>query len=268
MGDVKGSEARRSFLQSPRLLSVGMFLLVLVAASCATRTEVIPSLTTATQECALTLDEDTLARLTLSMEPSIEMRLGERRELSVGVLECCTYLEPVDACVTWSVEPSQGASISPEGELFIDPSTPSGTIFRVTADVEDGRHQVSIDVHAYDPSQNPLVRRWQEDAQLVCGSQGEAIPREPIGELRFYADGRVDVTWMPFETYVDYWGTYTFSKDGSIELVITGGNYVPDDFDGTGKFVIDEEGYLVLEDMWLGSPEERGDTVNCGHRFR
>ena len=43
---------------------------------------------------------------------------------------------------------------------------------------------------------------------------------------------------------------------------------IPDDFDGTGKFVIDEEGYLVLEDVWLGSPEDGGDMVNCGHRFR
>jgi hypothetical protein len=31
---------------------------------------------------------------------------------------------------------------------------------------------------------------------------------------------------------------------------------IPDDFDGTGKFIIDEEGYLVLEDVGLGSPEE------------
>lgn len=246
----------------------GISLLVILVSSCSTGIDVIPSPGTATPECSITLDEDTLARLRLSLYPSIEMRPGERRELSVGVIECCTFLEPVDACITWAVEPGEGAVISPDGELIIDPSTSSGAVFRVTADVEDGRQQVSADVYVYDPAVNPLVGTWHEKAQMACGSQAEVTPDEPIEELKFFADGRVNVTWAPFETYVDYWGTYTFSEDGSIELSITGGNYMPDDFDGTGRFTIDEEGHLVLENMWLGSPKDRGDTANCGHRFR
>jgi hypothetical protein len=246
----------------------GVSLLVLLVSSCSTGIDVIPSAGTAVPECSITLDEDILARLSLSLYPSIEMRPGESRELSVGVIECCMFLDPVDACTTWSVEPSEGATISPDGELTIDPTTPGGAVFRVTADVEDGRQQVSADVTVYDPAENPLVGTWHEEAQVACGSQAEVAPEKPIQELRFFADGRVNVTWAPFETYVDYSGTYTFSEDGSIELSIAGGNYTPDDLDGTGRFTIDEEGCLVLEDMWLGSPEDGGDTTNCGHRFR
>jgi hypothetical protein len=247
----------------------GTSLLVLLVSSCSTGVDAIPSPGAATPECSITLDEDTLARLSLALYPTIEMRPGERRELVVGVIECCMFLEPVDACVTWSVEPSEGATVSPDGELTIDPSTPNGAVFRVTADVEDGRQQVSADVYVYDPAENPLVgKTWSEKAQLACGSQAEVAPDRPIQELKFFADGRVSVTWAPFETYVDYWGTYTLFEDGSVELSMTGGNYTPDDFDGTGRFTIDEEGHLVLENVWLGSPEDGGDAANCGHRFR
>jgi hypothetical protein len=262
---------RYSFAQCLKLLPAGMLSLVFVVSSCAIVTDVTPSPTTATgaptRECTFTVSEDDLARLTLSLQPSIGMRPGEKRKMTVGVIECCTFLKPIDACVTWSVEPDDGAIIGPDGELSIDSSTPGGTVLRVTADVEDGRRQISIDVHVYDPAQNPLIGTWREEAQIVCEGEDEVIPHEPIEELRFFADGRVNVTWTPFETYVDYWGTYTFSDDGAIELVITDGNYIPDDFDGTGRFTISEEGSLLLKDMWLGSPQYGEDAANCGHRF-
>jgi hypothetical protein len=193
----------------------------------------------ARQKCSIVLDKDTLSSLRLSLKPSIEMRPGETQTMSVGVVECCTYLEPVDACVAWSIEPEQGAAISSDGEPTIDSSTPGGTVFTVTADVENGRRMVSTEVHVYDFAQNPLVGAWHEATQIVCGSQQEIIPATSIRELRFFADGRVNVTWAPFETYVDYWGT----------------------------LVIDQNGQLLLQDMWLGNPQEERDSANCGHRF-
>lgn len=117
------------------------------------------------------------------------------------------------------------------------------------------------------PPTSPIVGTWREAAQIECGSGREVPPDEPIQELRFFADGKVDVTWMPFETYVDYWGTYRLAEDGSIELDITGGNYVPEDIDGQGRYVLDQEGQLILEELWLGSPMVGAQTVNCGHRF-
>jgi hypothetical protein len=102
----------------------------------------------------------------------------------------------------------------------------------------------------------------------VCGRGTEIIPEELIGELRFGADGTFAVTWMPFEIYVDYRGTYAYDLTwGTLDLVVEGGSYVPDDVDGSGSFSVDEEGRLILRDMWLGSPRGVTDPPDCGHRF-
>jgi hypothetical protein len=219
------------------------------------------------RECPNVLDEDTLSRLQLSLIAGIEMQPGETRNMTVGTGVCCVYFEPVDACVTWSVEPGEAATISESGELTIGSSTAHGTVLTVTADVENGRRLISDEVYVYDLAQNPLVGNWHEAAQFTCGDQQEVMPNQPIQELKFHADGKVDVTWMPFEVYIDYWGTYKVSGDGSIELTITSGAYVPDDLDGTGRYAIDEDGQLILQDMWLGSPQGGGDVAHCGHRF-
>lgn len=223
-------------------------------------------------ECTVVLDEDTLERLTLSMNPleqTVQMHPGETHAFSLGVIECCYILEPVEACATWSVEPTLGASIDPQSGVFaVDQGTPSGSVFTVSADVENGRRVVSIEVHVYTLEDNPFVGLWREEAQLACGTGEEVVPEKPIGELRFGADGRFAVTWMPFEIYVDYRATYAFDLDqGTLDLSIAGGSYVPDDVDGSGFFSLDEEGHLILRDMWLGSPWGETGSANCGHRF-
>jgi hypothetical protein len=219
--------------------------------------------------CGDILDEDTLNRLRLSMDPSIEMRPGETREFSVGVVECCYVFEPVDACVTWSVDPADGATIDADtGRFAVAPDTLSGEVFTVSADVEEGRRLVSVEVYVYTPEADPLVGIWQEQAQLACGTFEDLEPEERIGELRFSADGTFSVTWTPFEIYEDYWGSYQYAaEEGSLELTIEGGNYVPDDVDGSGTCLIDEQGHLLLKDMWLGSPYGSSSVTHCGHRF-
>jgi hypothetical protein len=215
------------------------------------------------------LDQNTLESLTLSMEYTLAMQPGESHAFSLGVVECCYFFEPLDACATWSVVPTAGASIdSQTGVLTVDATTPSGSVFRVSADVEDGRRVVSIEVHIFTPDANPLVGTWTEEAQFTCGTGEEVVPDEAIGELRFWADGRFAVTWFPFEVYYDYWGTYTYDlADGTIDLVVTGGNYVPDYVDGGGLFSFDEQGRLILSDIWLGSSHGETGPANCGHRF-
>jgi hypothetical protein len=219
--------------------------------------------------CRGQLDEETLSRLSLVMGDSLQLQPGETWELSPGVVECCYVFEPVDACATWSVSPSDGASIDAETGVFtVDPTTPSGTVFTVTADVENGRRLVSAEVYVYTPEANPLVGVWREEAQFACGSDEEIVPEERIGELVFGADESFSVTWYPFEIYKDYWGTYTFDRyQGTLELTGAYGNYVPDDLDGSGSWAIDEQGRLILKDLWLGSPMDSSVIANCGHRF-
>lgn len=219
--------------------------------------------------CRGRLDEDTLSRLRLVMGDTLQLQPGETWEFSPGVVECCYVFEPVDACATWSVSPTDGATVDPEtGVLSVDPGTASGTVFTVTADVENGRRLVSTQVYIYTPEANPLVGVWREEGQLACGNDEEIVPEERIGELVFGADETFSVTWHPFEIYKDYWGTYTLDlNEGALDLAGAEGSYLPQDLDGSGSWAIDEQGRLVLKDMWLGSPQGSSEPANCGHRF-
>jgi hypothetical protein len=196
-----------------------------------------------------------------------EAKPGESLDLSVGAIECCYLKMPVEACVTYSVSPAEGATIDAAGALSIAGDVEPGTVFTVTADVEDGRKVLTTEVFVYTPESNPFVGIWHEVAQLPCGGGAEVAPEMAIQELWFRASGEVQVTWFPFEVYFDYWSDYTYDlQTGDLEITPTGGNYVPADVEGVGTFKL-EGNQLVLEDMWLGSPQNGMTPANCGHRF-
>jgi Tfp pilus assembly protein PilF len=224
--------------------------------------------------CAACEDE-LLNRLTISgslMSTTLQMQPGETQMLSLGLVECCYYFEPVPVSATWLVEPNAGATINAAtGELTIDGDTPSGSIFTVRANIENGRHIVTVEVHVYTPAAKPLVGSWSEDVQLACDTVTEISPIVPIGELVFRADGTFSVTWMPFEIYKDYWGIYTYDPaQTTLVLSIEGGNYIPNDLDLSGTVEIDASSRLVLSEMWLGSPQSATivDHEACQQRFR
>jgi hypothetical protein len=219
--------------------------------------------------CEAPLDEETLATLRLGFEHNLAMRPGQVRTIHLGVVECCYLFEPIAACATFAVSPDDLATIDPTtGELEIHATASHGDVVTVTADVEDGRHQVTIDIHVYTPEENPLFGYWREAALLSC-DDGEELPyHDRIEELRFRADGTVLVTWLPFEIYVDYWADYTYDlADGSLALQVNGGNYVPTDVGEAGTFSIDAEGRLILEDLWLGTASGSTADPACGHVF-
>ncbi len=117
---------------------------------------------------------------------------------------------------------------------------------------------------------NPFARhsRWGEATQFTCTTQTEVVPADPIAELIFRYDGTFTVTWHPFERYVDYGGTYTYDvQQSTLNLIVTGGNYIPPDFHGSGSFSFDSEGRLILRGIWLGSPRDTKGSANCGHSF-
>ena len=222
-------------------------------------------------DCPAPLSEEALASLELSVNDFITLPPGASREMTLGQLECCFVLEPVDACVDWSVTPALvGAHIDGKsGLLTIDPEAASGSHYVVTAIVEGGRAVRSLDVYVVDSQQNPLIGARTEVAQLDCEGGSESLSDSGIGELYFRADGTYSVTWDPFETYKDYWGEYSFDlESGALSLSQTGGNYLPIDFDGEGQFRIDANADLILESIWMGSPMEAAKAPSCGYRFR
>jgi len=230
------------------------------------------------------IDDETLAQLTIvllapgssrdsfpvdSLVSAPQMQPGQSAAPTLGVFECCHFFTPVDVRARWSITPPDGASVDPaSGLLTIDSGTPSGSVFTLRADIENGRRIIAIEIRVFTPESDPLVGYWGEVEQRACGTSAVIVPEAPIEELIINADGTFTVTWFPFETYKDYWGTYTFDPEqGTLELVIEYGNYVPDDFDGIGQFSFDERGHLILTDIWMGSPPQITTERACGHVF-
>lgn len=220
--------------------------------------------------CTDPLDEETLNRLTLTFFPGVvQLTPGQSHAFQIGVVECCYTFEPIDACATWSVEPTQGAEITQDGVLSIAPDVVNGTVYTVRADVENGRRILTAEVWIYTHEANPFVGTYREVAQFDCQNGAEFVPTETIGELMFMANGEFALTWWPFEVYVDYWGTYTYDlQTGAFAIAITGGNYIPSDVDGQGTFLFDTNGDLLLHDLYLGSASGSSDPPGCGHRFQ
>lgn len=194
---------------------------------------------------------------------------GTTTDFDLAIEECCYFIVEVETAAVWSVSSTEGVSIDPQtGELTIDSDVAVGTRIDVSVDVENGRRIVTATITVTDIASNPLIGEWHEIAQLTCDTGERVDVEEAIGELIFEANGEFSVTWFPFEVYVDYVGTYDFSQSGDLTLFGRSVNYFPPIFDGEGTFSIDDEGNLVLEDIWLGIPPSgSGAAVNCGHVF-
>jgi hypothetical protein len=193
--------------------------------------------------------------------------VGGSTQVSVA-LQAAGPPYPIDVCVTWSIAPADMASIGADGVVTVPASTPPGTVLDVTADVEDGRRILTTQLTTYESVQASIVGLWTEVSQSPCGGGPLIDPEQVIYELQFVDTGDVRVTWQPFELYVDYWGTWTYDESsGALSIAVTGGNYVPDDLDTDGTATLNEDGQLVLTDMWLGTPIDGSAPAACGHVF-
>ncbi|HEX2189180.1 MAG TPA: hypothetical protein VHG51_09805 [Longimicrobiaceae bacterium] len=154
----------------------------------------------------------------------------------------------------WSLGGDAPATIDARsGLLRIAPDAPDGARFAVSARVGD--RVATAEVRVVDPARNPLVGTWSQAGETPCtGADSASPPAEPVRELRFRGDGRFGVTWVPFESYTDYWGTYDFDPaNGVLRLRVEHGNFVPDDLDLEGRAELAGPGVLYLSEVWLGS---------------
>ncbi|NRB38119.1 MAG: hypothetical protein HRU20_06575 [Pseudomonadales bacterium] len=129
-----------------------------------------------------------------------------------------------------------------------------------------------------EPFKNQFSGAWHQTAKLDCGSY-ERIIADDIRELVFRVEGstatpeyRFTLTYTPFETYVDYWGSYAFDEESqAISFVADAGNYIPEDIqldNGTYTLITLESGISELEirDMSFGGHGEP-DLTLCGYVF-
>jgi hypothetical protein len=227
--------------------------------------------------CTLpTLDELTAGQLYIDAGPFPDVARGQGRQLRLATAPA-GVTEVVEACVTWSIAPpgggvaagaSLGATIGATGYLRIDDDAEIGASVVVTADVEDGRRVLELEVMIYEPVVSPILGVWSETLRLPCDGGDPFAPVNPVGELMFFDNSDFRVTWTPFEAYVDYWGSFVHDPaSGAITLSITGGNATPSDFDGVGFATVTGAGALELAEMFLGSAPGRTPSPACGHRF-
>jgi hypothetical protein len=217
-----------------------------------------------------TIDEEKLNRLEISIGKSGQAQPGDRMELQVGTTECCYVFQPVKIKTRWSIDPQTGARINPTtGVLEIAANVDSGTIYTITADLQNGQKTLTAQLQIYTPQANPLVGVWHESKQIDCHTMAasELIGESSLRELVFKADGTFQATFTPFEIYHDYWGNYTFDPEkGMLQLTVVSGNFTPENMDLQGGYQIDETGALVLKNIWLGRREE-AIPAGCGHIF-
>jgi hypothetical protein len=212
------------------------------------------------------VDETTLGQLFIYNPSSSFVPAGAPTQLSLAWIEF-GFPTQVEACVAWSIDPVDGVTIDADGLLTVEASVSAGTIVSVTADVEDGRRILTSDFEVYVPLEYEILGYWSEVQQLPCDGGMPFAPEPIIPELVFRDTGEFTVTWTPFETYIDYWGTFTYDEgSGALVLTVEGGNYVPPDVEGEGTATI-VDSQLVLEDLWLGVAQNPVTPVACGHVF-
>ena len=158
------------------------------------------------------------------------------------------------SCASWSVDPPAYLSMDgATGILTTSEIAPDGHPFVVIANFQNGRRLIAGRGLVVRPELHPLLGVWTETSRFACGS-GQPISNDPrMRELVFRADGTFTVTLEPFEVYIDYRGKYIADYEtGRLTLQVTSGNQVFDEFEGYGRFRIDESGRLVVTGLSFG----------------
>jgi len=107
-------------------------------------------------------------------------------------------------------------------------------------------------------AQPAFVGMWHQGESDCAGA-------EPVRELIFTANGHYSVTWLPFETYKDYWGAWRYdARTRVLTLTVDGGNRIPTDAVLSGEVSADAH-QLTLGVISLGSPRE---GARCMTAFR
>ena len=168
------------------------------------------------------------------------------------------YRDLPDECLSdWSIE---GAAMlaADHRSLTIRADAPPGSEIVLRFKVRGEPVVARLSVVARDAV--VLTGRWSQQAAEGCENL------EPVRELEFSPD-RFAVTFLPFESYKDYWGTYRFDPaTGALRLSVEGGNSTPPglDLEGVARF---ENGRLILENMFLGDRAGRVAEGSCRYRF-
>jgi len=163
---------------------------------------------------------------------------------TVDIAPAGTRALPLHCTSGWTV--TGAARLSEDRTtLVIDPDAPPGSEivvrFLYAGEPVQGRFRVV--------GRDEVVLTGRRGQQRVEGCVGA----DPVRELEFSPGSRFSVTFTPFETYRDYWGSYSFDPaTGALRMTVEGGNFVPAGLDLEGQAVL-TGGRLILRGFYLGS---------------
>ena len=193
--------------------------------------------------------------LVLGASPAVA-RQGAQLTISASVSPAPWSATPLPTACLREVEisPAGAATLGPGAEtLTLAADATPGSLITVTA--RYGQETGRMELRVVGRDEVVLTGTWRQE-RVKCDPGLE--PGEPIRELKFTGDGRFNVTWQPFESYVDYWGPMTFdATTGAIVLTPEGGNFTPPLLDVEGTARLDAPNRLILENVYLGARNER-----------
>ncbi|HEU4452188.1 MAG TPA: hypothetical protein VFR81_03975 [Longimicrobium sp.] len=239
-------------------------LLSLAVAACATQQAPAPAPESTSSAGACEWPEGHILLIAGGFE-ALEVKPGESVQLGLETTEGRFSPRsplPASCRAAWSVEPAGAATVDAAGRLTVPAGTQVGTAFLVAADL--GGERARRDVRVADPDPSPIVGTWRQAGPAECGGVAVAADSMGIQELIIRPTGQFSVTWIPFETYKDYWGRYEYDRaTGRLAMRVEGGNRVPPGIDLDGRAAV-ENGRLVMRDIWLGTPSGSPDAPAGG----
>lgn len=152
-----------------------------------------------------------------------------------------------DSCLSnWRVTPAKYAKYDISKRILtIAKSAPAGTKVEISAELAGGPFSRTLTITGRDEVVLTGIRRQSEDSDCPGGAK--------VGELQFIEGGQFGVTYQPFESYMDYWGTYQFDpQTGALTMTVQRGNSTGGNLDLEGKAWFRPDGKLQLDGFNFG----------------
>lgn len=162
---------------------------------------------------------------------------------------------PSELLTGWKAAPAGQVNVARDGKsMVVLPSATPGTEVTLSASF-CGKRDIKRTIRIVGKDEPVLTGLWREKSKTCTGE----TPQDPVNELEIEDIGEFSITYFPFESYRDYWGTAVFdAKAGTLTMATTGGNRVPQGAKLSGKASITPEGQLVLDGFFLSQPQATG----------